>query len=304
MKKYILFAIIVFLFFLGYAIKQNLSERAKNILEIQKIESIKTAGELSVIKKTETETKKEIGAEEISTEFNILEDKLSFEKYLPVLMFHYIEDLPLGSSDQMRYKLSFSPRRLEQLLVFFKEHNIETLTFWDLKKIIEGKKEFPQKAAMLTFDDGYKSHYDNAFPILKKYNAKGVFFIISSKPDNDSNYASWNQLKEMAENGQEIASHTVSHPNLANLSRAKIKNELEISKNTIEEKIGKLVISFCYPAGKYDERVVEIVKENYLFARATKQGKYFSFQKRYKIPTVRILPTTGIASLEIWFDKN
>ena len=290
---------IIFLFFFGYNTKQNLNEEIEdNILETQEVKFTKTTEKLSVNKKTEQEVK------EISTEFNISEDELSFEKYLPVLMFHYIEDISPSSSDQMRYKLSFSPQKLEQFLVFFKEHNIETLTFWDLKEIIEGKKEFPKKAVMLTFDDGYKSHYDNAFSLLKKYNAKGVFFIISSKPDNDLNYANWNQLKELADDGQEIASHTVSHSNLANLSEVEIRNELEISKNTIEEKIGKPVISLCYPAGKYDERVIETAKENYLFARTTKLGKHFSFQKRYEIPIIRMFSTTGIASLEIWFDEK
>ena len=299
MKEYILFAIVAFLFFLGYDIKQNLNEEVeRNILKTQEAEFTETTEKLSVNEKTKKEVK------EIFTEFNILEDKLFFEKYLPILMFHYIEDVPSDSSDQMRYNLSFSPQKLEQFLIFFEEHNIKTLTFWDLKKIIERKKEFPEKAVMLTFDDGYKNHYDNAFPILKKYNAKGVFFIISSKPDNDSNYANWNQLKEMADNGQEIASHTVSHLNLVNFSKAEIKSELEISKNTIEKKIGKPVISLCYPAGKYNERVIEVAKENYLFARTTKLGKHFSFQKRYEIPIIRIFPTTGIASLKIWFDKN
>jgi len=299
MKKYILFATAIFLFFVGYDVKQNLNEEVeRNILRTQETEFTETAEELSVNEKIKK------GVEEISTELNIPEDNLLFEKYLPVLMFHYIEDVPSDSSDQMRYKLSFSPQKLEQLLIFFEERNIKTLTFWDLKRIIERKKEFPKKAIILTFDDGYKSHYDNAFPILKKYNAKGVFFIISSKPDNDLNYASWDQLKEMADNGQEIASHTVSHPNLANLSKVEIRNELEISKNIIEEKIGKPVISFCYPSGKYDQRVIEIAKENYLFARTTKSGKYFSLQKRYEILTVRIFPTTGIASVEILFEKN
>ena len=298
MKKYVLFIIIGFLFFLWYDTNQINEKIESGILKTKKVESIEMYKELSVNEKIEE------AEEEISTKLNIPENNQLFEKYLPILMFHYIENIPSNSSDQTRYKLSFSPQKLEQFLIFFKENNIETLTFWDLKEIIEEKKDFPEKAVILTFDDGYKSHYDNAFSILKKYNAKGVFFIISNKPDNDLNYANWNQLKEMTSNGQEIASHTVSHPNLTNLSETKIKNELEISKNIIEEKIGKPVISFCYPAGKYDKQVIEIAKENYLFARTTKPGKYFSLQRRYEIPTVRMFPTTRIASLEIWFDKN
>ncbi len=133
---------------------------------------------------------------------------------------------------------------------------------------------------------------------------KWVFFIISSKPDNDPNYATWEQIIEMSENWQEIASHSIFHPDLTIISEEKVKTELTNSKNTIEEKIWKPVISFCYPSGKYNEKIIEPVKENYLFARTTKPWKHFSLSNKYEIPTVRIFPTTNIESLKIWFSEK
>ena len=132
---------------------------------------------------------------------------------------------------------------------------------------------------------------------------KGVFFIISKKPGLDANYATWEQLKEMAENGQEIASHTVSHLDLTTLSDKRIIYELATSKKTIEEKIGKPVITLCYPAGKYDDRVIQAAQKNYLFARTTKPGKYFALQEKYEIPTVRISPTTDIGLLKSLYSR-
>ncbi len=245
---------------------------------------------------------KQIENEKLEATLNIPAENFNFKAYLPTFMFHYIKNVPSDSPDQVGYKLSFSPEKLEQFLSFFQENNIKTLTFWDLKNILENKKELPEKAVILTFDDGHIDHYHNAFQILKKYNMRGVFFIIVNKPDQDQNYATWDQIQEMSQNGQEIASHTMSHLNLTNLSEAEIKYELERSKEIIEEKIGRPVISFCYPAGKYDERVLKTAKENYLFARTTNPGKDFSVLERYQIPTVRIFPTTGIASLKIWFE--
>ena len=139
--------------------------------------------------------------------------------------------------------------------------------------------------------------------MLKKYNMKGVFFIISKKPGLDANYATWEQLKEMAENGQEIASHTVSHLDLTTLSDKRIIYELATSKKTIEEKIGKPVITLCYPAGKYDDRAIKIASDNYLFARTTKWGQYFSLDKKYEIPTIRIAPTTNMGLLRSLYKK-
>jgi peptidoglycan/xylan/chitin deacetylase (PgdA/CDA1 family) len=294
MKKNILLLIIILLFS-GCKDSQGEEPKQEKIFLTEAQENID-------ISQNETKSIAQINNEKIEATLNIPAENMEFKEYLPILMFHYIKDVPADSPDQLGYKLSFSPDKLEQFLIFFQKNNIKTLTFWDLKNIIENKKPFPEKAIILTFDDGHLDHYQNAFRILKKHKMKGVFFIISDKPDHDSNYATWEQIKEMAENEQEIASHTVSHFDLSTLSDEKIKHELETSKKTIEDKIGKPVISLCYPAGKYDNRVIKVAKENYLFARTTQPGKYFSLAEKYEIPTVRMFPETGILSLKIWFD--
>jgi len=296
MKKYILLSIIVILLSGCNNSKLGEPKQEKNIL-INQQENIE-------IPENKAKSTEQINNQKFEATLNIPAENMELKEYLPILMFHYIKDVPADSPDQFGYKLSFSPDKLEQFLIFFKENNIETLTFWDLKDIIENKRPFPEKAIILTFDDGHIDHYQNAFRILKKHNMKGVFFIISDKPDNDPNYATWEQIREMSGNGQEIASHTVSHLNLATLSDEKIKNELKTSKKEIEKKIGKPVISLCYPAGKYNDRVIKVAKENYLFARTTQPGTYFSLSERYEIPTVRMFPTTGIASLRIWFNTE
>lgn len=242
-------------------------------------------------------------AEELFEElsFNITKENQNFKKYLPTFMFHYVKDIDSNGDDPEGYTLSVSPARLEEFLIFFQKNNIQTVTFWDLKEILEGKKEMPKKAVMLTFDDGYIDHYSNAYTMLKKYNAKGTFFIIANKPDKKKYYATWDQIKEMSDNDQEIASHTLSHPNLSSLSTEQIEEELLKSRNIIAEKIQKPVISLCYPAGDYDERVKKIAEKYYLFARTTEPGKNFSVRNRHEVPTTRMFPTTGVASLRIWF---
>jgi peptidoglycan/xylan/chitin deacetylase (PgdA/CDA1 family) len=79
------------------------------------------------------------------------------------------------------------------------------------------------------------------------------------------------------------------------------KKEIVDSKKVIEDHIGKPVISFCYPSGKYNASALNLVKENYLFARTTQPGKYFSFDNRYENTTVRIYPTSGTTLLDVLF---
>lgn len=226
----------------------------------------------------------------------------AMELDIPIFMFHYIENVPADTDDQMRYNLSYSPDKLEALLQNIEKNQIETLTFWDIKAIAEGKKEKPKRAVILSFDDGHNNHYTQAFQILKKHNMKGVFFIISDKPGNDDNYATWDQIAEMAQGGMEIGSHTVSHLNLADLSDDEIEKELVDSKKLIAEKAGVPVISLCYPAGKYDDRVIEIASQNYLFARTTQNGSMIDWQNRWELPTIRMFPTTASNLLDGWWE--
>lgn len=131
-------------------------------------------------------------------------DQLKQQFTLPMLMFHYIKDIPATSPDQLGYKLSYSPQKLEELLQFLKAHDIETLTFWDLKAIAEGRKPQPPKSVILTFDDGHREHFNLVMPLLKKYGATAVFFVITDFADKDPLFVTREEIRQMMEAGFEI----------------------------------------------------------------------------------------------------
>jgi peptidoglycan/xylan/chitin deacetylase (PgdA/CDA1 family) len=228
---------------------------------------------------------------------------LALDLDIPTLMFHYIEDISPDTSDQMRYNLSYSPAKFEKLLQNLQNQGVEALTFWDIKAIAEGTRTKPTKGVILTFDDGYLSQYSDTFRLLKQYKMKGVFFIITSEPDSNPNYATWAQIKEMAEAGMEIGSHTVYHYNLTTIDSAALDRELTDSKKIIEEKTGQPVITFCYPSGRYNQAVQDAVSKYYLFARTTThfEKNYWSWQNRWEINTVRMFPTSNPALLADWW---
>ena len=80
------------------------------------------------------------------------------ERKLPILMFHHILRVGKDHPNQTYFQLSFAPEKLEDFLRFFQEHNIETLTFRDLEQILAGRKNFPERGVVLTFDDGYRNN--------------------------------------------------------------------------------------------------------------------------------------------------
>ncbi len=132
----------------------------------------------------------------------------------------------------------------------------------------EGTVPFPSTSLgaggdspLITFDDGWRDNYINAFPILKKYGLKATIFLTASKITfGDDLYLTRAQVKEMAEYGIEFGAHTITHPHLTQIPLEEAKKEIEVSKKIISELIGHDVNSFCYPYGEYNEEIKNLVK--------------------------------------------
>ena len=111
----------------------------------------------------------------------------------------------------------------------------------------------------ITFDDGHLSNYTVALQKLLECGL-GAEFYINTANVGKRNFMSWSQLKEMSELGMTIQSHGHTHPYFSELKDCEIENELKYSKSMIEDNIGKPVIVFAPPGGRYDNRVIRIAK--------------------------------------------
>lgn len=133
----------------------------------------------------------------------------------------------------------------------------------------------------LTFDDGWQSFYENAFPILQNYGFTATVFLVSDYVGRESawdykksRHLDWYQIKELARAGVEFGSHSASHSDLRSLSDDRLMHEIEASKKTIEDRLGKQVNFFAYPFGRFDSRVIEHVKmAGYKKAYAASKGE-------------------------------
>lgn len=150
----------------------------------------------------------------------------------------------------------------------------------------------------ISFDDGYDSDYNVVFPIFKELGVRGTFFVIGNEANySDPKYATASQLKEMAQQGQEIACHSHTHPPYFNEpDNSVIYNDMVLSKKTIENAIGRQVLTHAYPYGGSDDaispttvadavRVKGIAAGIYESARGT--GK-FTKSSPYPSPYVRL----------------
>ncbi|MEO0113759.1 MAG: polysaccharide deacetylase family protein, partial [candidate division WOR-3 bacterium] len=124
-----------------------------------------------------------------------------------------------------------------------------------------------EKYVSINFDDGFYSVYKNAYPLLKKYNFPFTLGLIAGylkdrkiKNENDYRYLTISEIKEMLENLDiEIASHSLTHRYLTKLSDNEIEREIKESKERLEGIFGREIVTFIYPYGKYDKRVINLL---------------------------------------------
>lgn len=133
---------------------------------------------------------------------------------LPVAMYHHILNSPSKLGDYV-----ISPAQFEEDLMYIQKMGYTTISAKELIAYIEEDAPLPEKPIMITFDDGYESAHEYAFPLLQKYNMKAVISVIGKHTDIFSNeneprhinysHTSWEQLREMQESGVfEIGNHT------------------------------------------------------------------------------------------------
>lgn len=207
----------------------------------------------------------------------------------PILMYHYLS-APPPDADAIRLDLSVSPELFESHLAYLQEAGYETISFSQLAFALSQEADLPAKPIIISFDDGYRDNYDNAFPLLRKYGYTATFFIFT-QPVQTANvdYLTWDMIVEMHQAGMEFGSHSFTHPDLRGRDTDFLINEILTSKQAIEAHIGGPVRIFSYPAGRYDELTIRVVKSaSFWGAVTTKWGANQSFEKRFEMPRVRV----------------
>lgn len=224
---------------------------------------------------------------------------------MPVIMYHRIIK---DESEKGVHGTYVTVEQFEEQMKYLKKKGYETVTFKDLtNNRYKQRFDKEKKWIMLTFDDGYKDNYENAFPILKKYEFKGIIYILDGikynkwdvdnpqNPEKKFELMTQEELLEMQKYGIEFGGHTISHPRLADLSIEKARKEIIESKSNIEKLVGKKLLSFAYPYGSLNEEVKEIPKEaEYEFAVATDSGSIVFSDDLFEIRRIGIFPTNSL----------
>lgn len=186
---------------------------------------------------------------------------------IPILTYHKI------SKNREWGINTVSPKKFTEHLHFLKTENYTPINFRDLSK-----NELPSNPVIITFDDGYESVFEHAYPALSEFGFTAVVFVITGYIGKwnkwDANlggirfrHLNRQQIQELAMNNMEIGSHGISHRAFTRLSSEEAGRELLESKSTLEQITGQKIISMAYPFGIQNKDIQEQVKKTgYHFA--------------------------------------
>lgn len=183
---------------------------------------------------------------------------------IPVLMYHNVAEEYPESGDGANVK----PQVLREHLTKILEKGYQPIFVSDYYNCVERGGTLPENPIIITFDDGYLSNYELAFPILKEMNIPATIFVVTSTVGATAEsgkvanpHFTWEQAREMQESGiVEIQSHSHTHRDMTSLSVAQLQEELRISRYLIETNLKESCYAFSYPFGRYNETTSRLAR--------------------------------------------
>lgn len=220
-----------------------------------------------------------------------------------ILCFHNVEQYKYGLRS-----LYISPSVFEKRMHFLKKRGYKSLSLKELIEVINNKKVLPKKTFVITFDDGSRNCYLNAYPILNKYGFRATVFIVineidktithpRSAPEKRLSLEEMNNLSKF----WDIESHSLSHRDLTKISADELTAELKYSLEKLKKMTGKEIILFCYPYGNYNSEVITKVKKfGYRAACTTKPGLVSNHTDPYALLRIEWKEIKAMSFRDLW----
>lgn len=173
---------------------------------------------------------------------------------VPIFEYHDLSDDP-GDTNPFHAPYILARKKFYDQMKWLHDNRYRAITLDDLfEKPPQGK------TVILTFDDGHISNYKIAYPILKQFGFKAVFFIVTGFIDK-KDHLTRDHIREMQKDGMLFGSHTSTHPYLLSLSRTEMAREILQSRTKLGDLIGSEVHHFSIPYGFYNKSLINCVKE-------------------------------------------
>jgi len=223
--------------------------------------------------------------------------------HVPILMYHRIEETTV-TGDNAAYFCS--PKRLAQHVKALKDAGYTAVTLQQVYDYWHNGGTLPEKPVVLSFDDGTSGIADNGGPVLRKYGWPGVLSVIVPNINDSGGSLSMTptQIRTLIDDGWELDSHSMTHPNLTTVNADRLRYELEESRRRLQEQFDQPVNFFCYPGGAHNAAVMAAAQAaGYLGATTVVRGAADP-DMPYQLDRIEVdgrwVPKTLLRDLEYW----
>ena len=184
------------------------------------------------------------------------------EVKLPILLYHNVTSAYRAEDEQ----LHITPERFREHMTALKANGFTPISFQEYYDYRVNGAFLPAKPIIISFDDGYITNYEYAYPILKELNMKATFFAVTRSSFYPTAFPiphyDWKMANEMQSSGLiEIESHSYTHPRHADLTLQKIEQEARLSYFDIKTFLHKEPLVYSYPNGSFSEQTKQIVRK-------------------------------------------
>ncbi len=212
---------------------------------------------------------------------------------VPILMYHAL--------DARSSLIALTPKAFAWQMQWLYMNGFQTISLAQLAAALSHTTRLPPKSVVLTFDDGFASTYQVAFPIMARYGFTATVFLVSGYCGRHNDWPdqpiavpqlpllTWDQVREMDRYGVEFGGHTIHHPWLDKLKDDDLADEVVGSKQAIEEQLGHAITCFAYPYGRYNSAVVKAVGQTYRTACTTRLGFVDAQSNRLLLARIEML---------------
>jgi peptidoglycan/xylan/chitin deacetylase (PgdA/CDA1 family) len=211
-------------------------------------------------------------------------------RMVPILCYHRF-----GNG---KAKLNISALTFERQMAYLHDNGYRVVPLSALITFVEGKGALPCRAVIITIDDGYKSVYKVAYPILKKYGFPATLFVYNDFIGARAGL-NWSEMKEMVGSGLiDIQAHSKSHSNLTLPKinedtasyRRRVRQEVLAPIQQIRKHLALPLHSFAYPYGDTNDLVIERLKElGYSLGVTVQRGGNSSFAYPFMLRRTMVL---------------
>jgi biofilm PGA synthesis lipoprotein PgaB len=180
-----------------------------------------------------------------------------------ILLYHHVADDTPPST-------SISPANFDAHLAYLRDNGFNVIALDRMIDSLRSGQSLPEKSVVITFDDGYKSIFDEAFPMLQTYGYPFTLFLSTGPIDDGlSNYMTWDQVRQMSADHVIIANHMVDHPYMLEMGDdeshsqwlARLSENLLQAEQRIEVQTGQSHRYLAYPYGEYNPAIKSLLEE-------------------------------------------